>query len=79
MVVGECEHKEGPQVRSRGKASRSQQTVGHGPHLALGNCLLLCSPGAKNGFYSSKSWEKKARRTWTRDYMWLAKPKIVTL
>ena len=33
MAVGECEHKEGPLVRSRGKASRSQQTVGHGPNL----------------------------------------------
>ena len=34
MVVGECEHKEGHQVRSRGKASRGQQTVGHGPDLS---------------------------------------------
>jgi len=33
VMVGECEHKEGAPVRPRGKASRSQQTVGHGPSL----------------------------------------------
>lgn len=33
MVVEECEHKERAQSEVRGKASRSQQTVGHGPNL----------------------------------------------
>ena len=53
---------------------RGQQTMLHGPHLVLGNCLLLCSPRAKNSFYSSKSWERKARRTCTRDcfHNWLS-------